>query len=330
MEKQKIDFVITWVDGNDLNWQKEKAIYKPETRTDNRNVRYREWDNLKYWFRAVEQYAPWVNKIYFVTWGHLPEWLDTRNEKLVIVNHKDFIPKEYLPTFNSCSIEMNLHRIKNLSDNFVYFNDDVFLLDKVKETDFFKNNLPCDSAVLSAIIPSGADDFEHTLVNNINIINKYFNMKQSIKNNPSKWFNLKYGKDQIRTLLLMGWNNFPGIRIRHIPASLTKKVFNELWDKEYGMLNSTSLSKFRNTLGVNPWVLQDYFIASGDFYPRSTKFGKLMDVSNVKEIKEAIEKKKYKTICINDNSKIEDFENIKKEINSSFEKNLPNKSSFEK
>ena len=127
-----IDFVIPWVDGSDPAWQKERDAKAAQLgsmeRCDNRGERYRDWDNLKYWFRGVEKFAPWVHKIYFVTWGHLPEWLDVQHPKLVIVRHEDYIPKEYLPTFNSHTIEWNLHRIHGLSENFVYFNDDIFLL----------------------------------------------------------------------------------------------------------------------------------------------------------------------------------------------------------
>lgn len=63
----KIDFVIAWVDGNDPKWKKEREKYMPKSGNDARDVRYRDWDNLKYWFRGVEKFAPWVNKIHFVT-----------------------------------------------------------------------------------------------------------------------------------------------------------------------------------------------------------------------------------------------------------------------
>ena len=80
----KIDFVVTWVDGSDPIWQKVKNQYSAEG-ADTRVTRYRDWDQLKYWFRAVEKYAPWVNKVHFVTFGHLPQWLNTDNPKLNIV-----------------------------------------------------------------------------------------------------------------------------------------------------------------------------------------------------------------------------------------------------
>ena len=92
----KIDFVILWVDGSDPKWikDKEKYVEKSVNGSESDN-RFRDWDNLKYWFRGVEKYAPWVNKIHFITYGHLPEWLNLNNEKLDIVRHEDIIDKEY-------------------------------------------------------------------------------------------------------------------------------------------------------------------------------------------------------------------------------------------
>ena len=143
---EKIDFVIAWVDGNDPEWRKQKNEYSPSKETDSSNIRYRDMEILKYWFRAVCEYAPWVNKVHFITWGHLPEWMNTECEKLHIVNHKDYIPEKYLPTFSSHPIELNIHRIKGLTERFVYFNDDMLLNDYVSPDYFFKKGLPCDFA----------------------------------------------------------------------------------------------------------------------------------------------------------------------------------------
>ena len=144
MDGQPVDFVIAWVDGNDKEWQKQRQKYKSGFMEDNSEVRFRDWDNLQYWFRGVEEYAPWVNHIYFITWGHVPQWLNLDNPKLKIVNHKDYIPEKYLPTFNSHTIELNMHRIQGLSRQFVYFNDDMFLTAPVTKEMFFKNDLPRD------------------------------------------------------------------------------------------------------------------------------------------------------------------------------------------
>lgn len=330
----KIDFVIIWVDGNDPKWKNDKNKYEVEAGMDNdtREIRYRDWDNLQYWFRGVEKFAPWVNKIHFVTYGHLPKWLNVNNPKLNIVNHKDFIPEEYLPTFSSHPIEINLHRIKELSENFVYFNDDMFIINNVKKTDFFKNNLPCDSAILNPHI-SYRKNKTHSEAANMDIINYYFDKNTVIKNNFFKWFNIKYGKKLIRTFCLMPWHNFAGILNNHLPNSFKKSTFNELWTKEKDLLSTVSSHRFRHQLDINQWLFEDWQIASGKFVPRKANIGLAFalcddDEYNQKVFKKIINKK-YKMICINDMVQEKDFNEVKEQLIEAFKKILPNKSSFE-
>ena len=97
----EIDFVILWVDGNDPAWREEFVRTRQAENDDASEIRYRDWRNLHYWFRSAERFAPWVRKVHFITWGHLPAWLRRDHPKLHIVNHRDFIPAEYLPTFLS-------------------------------------------------------------------------------------------------------------------------------------------------------------------------------------------------------------------------------------
>ena len=100
----EIDFVITWVDMDDPKWKKTFAKYSGGIDNSNNSfseARFRDHGFLKYWFRGIEKFAPWVRKIHFVTCGQKPEWLDENNPKLHLVNHEDFIPHQFLPCFNS-------------------------------------------------------------------------------------------------------------------------------------------------------------------------------------------------------------------------------------
>ena len=336
MKNEKIDFVVMWVDGNDPEWQKEKRKYDVNANADGSIYRYRDWDLLQYWFRGVERFAPWVNKIHFVTWGHLPSWLNTNNPKLNIVNHRDYIPEEYLPTFNANAIELNLHRIKDLADNFVLFNDDVYLIKGVKESDFFVNNIPKDTAALNVHCPKKSLVSQYFCINDVNIINEHFDFKNSIKKNFYKWFNLKNGKTLLRTFALLGCPRFPGFYQHHLANAYNKETFEEVWQKEYAILNGTCMHKFRETTDVNQWVLKEWQIASGNFYDRSIKFGQsfYIDRDGLKDKSKFlnyIAKQKGKMISINDGPMTdEEFENIITELKKSFDKILPEKSSFEK
>ena len=99
MEIESMDFVIPWVDGSDPAWRAERELWLARERRDpflakwnDGEQRYRDNGLLRYWFRGVEKFAPWVNKIFFVTYGHVPDWLNTAHPKLQIVKHEDFIP----------------------------------------------------------------------------------------------------------------------------------------------------------------------------------------------------------------------------------------------
>ena len=127
--RDKIDFVILWVDGNDPKWKRRRAFFSPEEK-DNGSTenRFRDWGLLRYWFRGAECFAPWVNRIFFVTDGQIPPWLNREHPRLRIVSHEEYIPPQYLPTFNSNVIELWLHRIPELAEQFVLFNDDMYLI----------------------------------------------------------------------------------------------------------------------------------------------------------------------------------------------------------
>ena len=329
----KIDFVILWVDGNDQEWQKEKQKYQPDQKENKPlSCRYRDWDNLQFWFRGVEKYAPWVNNIYFITYGHLPSWLDTSNPKLKIVNHKDYLKAKDLPTFNSNAIELRMHEINGLSENFVAFNDDMFIISPVKESDFFIKGIPRDEFNENPIISFGKDNqTAHSSINNIDIINRNFSKREVYKKNIFKYFNIKYGLNNIRTILLLPWYAFCGIQSPHLPISYCKETFKKVWEKEGKLLEKTCSNKFRKFNDVTHWTMRDWQLCEGNFIPRSSGFGKYFNITqnNNKLIKHILSQKS-KAICINDTSDDIDFEKSKEEIISAFEKILPEKSSFEK
>lgn len=330
----KIDFVILWVDGNDENWLNEKKMYKPSMKTNESDGdnRYRDWDNLKYWFRAIEENADWVNKIYFITWGHIPQWLDIKNEKIKIVKHSDYIPKQYLPTYNSNTIEMNLFRIDELGENFVLFNDDMFIMEKTKKEDFFKNNMPVE--FYSEIINSDIDAnsiYAHNLLNNMSIINKYYNKKAVYKKSFFKYFNLKYGlKGNMSTFLLSFFDRFSLIVNPHVPVSLTKSTLKKIWELEPDIMDTSCKNRFRNLTDITQYLIRYFQLASGKFYPRKYNYGKAFNLDNEnKYIIKELEKRKYKIVCFNDSGKVTDFEASKRILNDYLEKRFPEKSKYE-
>lgn len=329
----KIDFVIPWVDGSDPAWQREKLKYDKITKGDSRNIRYRDLDNLNYWFRGVEKFAPWVNKIHFVTWGHLPTWLNTEHPKLNIVYHKDFIPEKYLPTFSTRPIELNFHRIKGLSEHFVYFNDDMFIIKPTKKENFFKRGLPCDTGVLMPLISNFRKSTTANVANVMEIINTSYDKNRVLKKNFLKWFNIGYKKFLLSTFLMLPYRNFSGFLNLHLPNSYLKRTFKDMWEQEFEVLDKTCSNKFRTANDVNQQLPKYIQLVEGNFSPRSPNIGKTYHfTNNNSDIVKALRNQKHKLICINDNGSelIKDFFQQKQVVKNAFDDILPEKSRYEK
>lgn len=330
-EMEKIDFVLLWVDDSDPQWQEQYRHYSQLTFGDARSVRYRDWGTLKYWFRGVEQFAPWVNKIFFVTCGHYPEWLNINHPKLRFVKHSDFIPAEYLPTFSCNPIELNLHRIKGLSERFVYFNDDTFIINHISKNRFFKNGLPCDIAGLNAPQPLG-DMIDHIITNDIAFANRFFNKKKVISSHWIKWFTPIYRNRLIRTFALLYYPHFTGFIDPHLPNAYLKKTLDHVWAIYGNQLDLTCNNKFRTPTDVNQYVFRYYQLLSGQFepinpYSSSITYSTLNDNLLTNAISDIKEQRKQ-LICIND-GEVSDFQSAKKELCAAFETILANQSEFE-
>lgn len=327
-----IDFVITWVDMDDPKWQKDFVEYSGKTLNEENSVsqaRFRDYGFLKYWFRGVEKFAPWVQKIHFITCGQKPEWFNTNNPKINIVNHEDYIPKQFLPTFNSTVIERYLHKISDLSNHFVYFNDDFFIINKLEQKRFFKNDLPCDIAAFQ--YNPGWSQWYKRIKNNLKIINKNFNKKEVLTQFYDKWYNKIYGKKAFWNYALKYYDKFITLRTPHNAQPYLKSTFDEVWAAAENELLTVSKNRFRSTSDLTPELFRTWQICKGNFEPyntyNDTKMFPLLIKS--KQAISAIKNQKYKLVCINDNVHIRNYAEVMKEIKESFENILPQKSSFE-
>ena len=331
----KIDFVIPWVDGSDPAWRKEKYNYMGIDEPDAGDERYRDMGILKYWFRAVEAYAPWVNQVHFITWGHLPEWLNTECPKLHIVNHKDYIPEEYLPTFSSHPIELNIHRIPGLSEHFVYFNDDMFLNGSVKPEFFFRKGKPCDFLRCAPVEISKENAvYAHTTINSMVKVNYFHSYIKLFLRHPLKIANMKYGvAASLDNLLKLGnIHHYIGLKDHHLPSAYCKKTFQDVWNTMPELMDSVSGNRFRTPFDVSQSICRYWQLASGQFCPVShASRGRYLSISHPIDYVEAtLSDTNVKMVCINDTSRNVDFEQATAQIVAVFDKKLPNKSSFEK
>lgn len=328
----QIDFVITWVDMSDPKWQSDFARYsadKGNTKNGVSKARFRDYGFLKYWFRGVEKFAPWVGRIHFVTSCRLPEWLDQGNPKLNIVRHEDIIPAQYLPTFNSVVIERYIHNIPGLSEHFVYFNDDFYIINNVKPDRFFRDGLPCDIAAFD-YNPSWSQWYTR-IKNNIKLINEHFDKRQVFREHKDKWFHPSYGTKARWNYLLKPYGKFITLRTPHNAQPYLKKTFETVWDVCGKELAQTSVNRFRALNDLTPELFRTWQICSGDFTPintyEDTKMFPLMIRAN--QAARAIRGQKYNLICLNDNVHIRSYDKVMQNIKQAFETILPGKSNFE-
>ena len=331
MRESCIDLVLPWVDGNDPAWRAEKDKYDENKMVS--DVRYESWDNLQYVFRGIEKYMPWIHKVFFITWGHLPAWLNTSYNKLVVVKHEDYIPKEFLPTFNSNVIEMNYFRIAELSENFILFNDDLFPTRPIPEEYYFINDLPCEEAVETHFIlkaDKGMDlQMNYACVNNMVLLNRNFDKQEVIRKNPEKWFHPVYGERMQQNVNLSFWRNFESFVYPHEAMPMKKSVLREIWEREPEALRRASFNKFRAYSDVTQRLITMWQICSGNFVPHKYQ-GKLylVDRSNCEEAAQAIIDQSYPVVSLNEIS-TEEFSFVKETINKALDKILGQKSKFE-
>lgn len=140
-----VDIVYLWCNSNDSAWIEKKnnelkKYNKPLDNDATSDCRFTNIDELKFSLRSLEKFAPWVNQIFIVTDNQIPDWLDITNPKIKIIDHKDILPPECLPTFNSCAIETALHKIPGLSEHFLFANDDMLFGQPVTKDFFFDEN----------------------------------------------------------------------------------------------------------------------------------------------------------------------------------------------
>lgn len=140
-----VDVVYLWVNGSDAAWRakRQRAAERLNAESEaalapfsNVEGRFRDNDELRYSLRALERFFPNHGHIFVVTDSQTPEWL-AQTENLTVIDHRELIPSNCLPTFDSGNIESYIHRIPGLSEHYFYLNDDVFFGAPVDLNDWF-------------------------------------------------------------------------------------------------------------------------------------------------------------------------------------------------
>ena len=236
----KVDAVITWVDGNDIEHRGKMSKHlKNKKSLNNKPVRMRfdQVGEIEFAVKSILKYAKFIRNIYIITDNQKPEFLkdDKIAEKkyptVSIVDHKDLFEEysEYLPTFNSLSIETMLYKIPGLAEQFIYFNDDFFLANNTKLEDFFIDNKPLLRGNWSLFY----DDIWYKKVKLF--FNKYFQ--------KSKKPYYKHNKGLQKPAEILHFNKY--FYTPHIPAIFIKSTLKDFFDTHKELLINNIKFKFR-------------------------------------------------------------------------------------
>jgi hypothetical protein len=292
-----MDIVITYVDGNDPVWQQG---YEKYANVPVMQKRFRDWGTLKYLLRGIEVNMPFIRNVYLVVSHHsqVPSWVCRENLKVIL--HADIIPKEYLPTFNSTTIEMFLHRIEGLDEEFLYFNDDIFPVRPCRPEDFFRGG--------KAVIGMS----RHLLASSM--------YKKHVRRSD-RLARAALGLPECRVFL----------RSQHSCIPVLKSQCREVFDLQRDAVSAT-LSRVRNDGNINMTFFLSYmFNKSLAINERlSCKHVSLAAITAKKLVSHILEPSRS-MLCINDVRLSEErYVLYRGLIINSFEKSFPMKSRFEK
>ncbi len=339
----KIDFVLPWVDPMDKCWQERKEKYSENPSLSNVKARYRDMETLKYVLRAIEQNCPWYNKIFLITEGHYPKWLNLKSEKVTLVTHEEmYFDKTHLPTFNSSSIEMNLANIPNLSEYFVYLNDDTMIMRETpisrffvedKAVDFLSHGWVARNDFFDKIKPIGV--WGHSIKNNLRLINNKLGVG---KLKTEHLYADSYPFiDKISNFLMKNFYK-KALRIAHWhhPQPYKKRTLEEVYKAFRYEMMVCSVNKFRKNNDLTQYLYRYWRLLRGDFYPKkyndAYKDMSPVSLESLNNIIRGIESdENIRFACFNDNLKLseEEYDKIKERLQEYLEGKFPQKASFE-
>lgn len=329
-----IDFVITWVSDRAPSFQEEKAKYLPEKEMDDSRERYRDFGLLPYLLRGVEKYAPWVRRIYLIVTGEVPQYLNLSNEKLQVVKQQEYLPKEICPCYNSNVLELYLHKLPGLSERFVYFNDDMFLLKAVAPEDFFQGDKVCDMVCFQPVIANpGNPVMPYIYLNNLQVLAKYFEKRKEVQRNPHLYFHPGYPfKNLVYNALEMMFPQYTGLYTVHGPSPFFRQTFEELWEKEGEYFTELSAKRFRSRQDVSQYLFREWQKLQGKVKPKNLHkvFAYCEIAEDNQQLLMQVVNPKKAMLCINDTGKYAEEEKVGKTLREAFEKHFPEKSGYEK
>ena len=265
---EKIDAVITWVDGSEPNFK-----LKLEENLKNKKIinrQYLQANEIHFCVASIIKFAPFIRKIFIVTDNQKPNLNEVGHlvslNKVEIIDHKEIFRDniDSLPTFNIRSIDALLFKIKNLSNKFIYFNDDMFLIKETSKEEWFKDN----KAVL---IGSWTKTYNKQLIKTISQrIKNLLNIRPSFNAAQSKAANIA------------GFHN-KYFKSFHCGRPQIKSVIKDFYDKNPQRLTNQIRHKFRDGRQYMPYSLCWHLLIKDNLHVESSS-NKLVEINKSRNL----------------------------------------------
>lgn len=291
-----MDIVITYVNGLDPEWQKD---YEQWTNTPILEKRFRDWGTLQYLFRGIEENMPFIRRVHLIVSqeSQVPAWVNRKEVNVVL--HKDIIPEEFLPTFNCNPIEMCLHRIEGLDEEYLYFNDDMFPMLKCEPTDFFREG--------RGVIGMSRHIIRHDMYKQI-----------------------CYNSDRLARKIAGRRGSCAFLRPQHICSPMLRSECERVYELAEQEIRA-KMTRVRTAENLNQYLFLDYMYLKGKIIKeRLSKKHFSVGVASNAKLRKFIEQPSHKLTCVNDVQLSEErYAELRKTLLESFEKRFPNKSKYE-
>lgn len=295
-----IDYVVPMVFPQDFKWRHDYITANGMFRDDRQSIydtRYRSWGTEELLIRCIRKHLPWIRTIHIILAkpSQVQDWMksmlnDGKSPEVKTVFHKDFMPADKLPTFNSRAIEMYLCRIPSLAPMFLYGNDDMFPLAPMQASDFFRDGLPCLHWKMKTFNPEKA--FHKACMNGMNFVAAEFG-----KHYDSGWIHI-------------GHNIVPILRP-------TCEMFWQRWPEKM----TASVTPFRQVQNYNQYIYSWWQVLSGQYVDYKPPRGYVSTTNSINDIIDAI-RSADGLLCINDNNSVNDITNLAAAVRSEIEKRL--------
>lgn len=292
--EKKIDIVITWVDGDSPILKQKRDHYKKTENVASNAItptRFASNNEIYYNIASIIKYVPFCRYIYIITDQQQPEFINEfidqgicPEDKIRIIDHKDIFSgyDQFLPTFNSSSVETMLWNISGLSDYFIYLNDDFFFNQLANIEDFLDHN--------NIII--------HGYWRKSSVLRAKLEYRKSLSKLSGVSVQPKYTVAQMLGAKTLNMNRF--FEVHHCPHIIDKNILKSYLLSNPDLLSNQIKYKFRNISQFDPISLMNHLKIQKNeaFLNSNINLTYLKNKSGVKSFIRGLQEKSVKYGCI--------------------------------